>query len=177
MGAEFLSDLKQLIRDIPDFPKPGILFRDITPLLRDPEGFAQATRGMVEKFEDGDEFDLVVGVEARGFIFGAAMALHLGKGFVPIRKAGKLPFGTVKAAYELEYGTAEIEIHEDAVTRGQRILLVDDVLATGGTMACSCRLMEELGAQVIGIGFLIELVALNGRELLQGYQVEASLQY
>jgi len=173
-----LSDLKELIRDIPDFPKPGILFRDITPLLRDPGGFAKAIEGLAEKFcDEGDGFDLVVGVEARGFIFGAALALHLGKGFVPIRKAGKLPFGTLKAAYELEYGTAEIEIHEDAVTTGQRVLLVDDVLATGGTMACSCRLMEEFGAQVVGIGFLIELVALNGRALLQGYRVEASLQY
>lgn len=171
-----MSDLKQLIRDIPDFPKPGILFRDITPLLRDPVGFAMATTGMAELFADED-FDLVVGVEARGFIFGAAMALHLQKGFVPIRKAGKLPFGTIKATYELEYGCAEIEIHEDAVTAGQRILLVDDVLATGGTMACSCRLMEELGAEVVGLGFLIELTALEGRKALQAYRIEASIQY
>ena len=172
-----MFDLKRLIRDVPDFPQPGILFRDITPLLRDPEGFSEATASMVRLFADIQDFDLVVGVEARGFIVGGAMALHLNKGFVPIRKAGKLPAGTVRAAYELEYGSAEIEVHGDAVKAGQRILLVDDVLATGGTMACSCRLMEELGAEIAGIGFLIELTALNGRELLRGYRVEASIQY
>jgi adenine phosphoribosyltransferase len=170
-----MSDLKRLIHDVPDFPKPGILFRDITPLLRDPAGFALATKTMADMFSE--DFDLVVGVEARGFILGAAMALHLKKGFVPIRKAGKLPSGTIKAAYELEYGTAEIEIQRDAITAGQRILLVDDVLATGGTMACSCQLIEEIGAQVVGIGFLIELLALKGRQQLQGYHIEASIQY
>ena len=172
-----MSDLKRLIRDVPDFPKPGILFRDITPLLADPDGFTEATVCMAAMFADVEEFDLVVGIEARGFIFGAAMALHLKKGFVPVRKAGKLPAGTVKASYELEYGNAEIEVHGDAVTAGQRILIVDDVLATGGTMACTCRLMEELGAEVVGIGFLIELRALEGRALLRGYRVEASIQY
>ena len=173
-----MSDLKELIRDIPDFPKPGILFRDITPLLRDPGGFAKAIEGLAEKFcDEGDGFDLVVGVEARGFIFGAALALHLGKGFVPIRKAGKLPFGTLKAAYELEYGSEQIEMHQDAVLADQRVLLLDDVIATGGTAAATARLVQRMGGKIVGCSFLIELEFLGGRQQLGSMPVHSVLRY
>ncbi len=169
-------DLKKSIRSIPDFPKPGIVFRDITTLLKDAEAFRQAVDEMAGAFAD-EKVDLIVGVESRGFIFGGAMAYKLGVGFVPVRKPGKLPAETVKAEYELEYGKDAIEIHKDAIQPGQKVLLVDDLLATGGTMAATVELVKKLGAEIVGIVFLIELAFLNGREKLAGYPVKALISY
>jgi adenine phosphoribosyltransferase len=169
-------DLKAKIRRIPGFPKPGIVFRDITTLLQDPEAFRQAVEEMAAAFADKRP-EVVVGVEARGFIFGAAIAYKLGAAFVPARKLGKLPWETVRAEYALEYGTDAIEIHKDAVLPGQRVLLVDDLLATGGTMAATASLVERLGGVVVGIVFLIELSFLRGREKLSRYPVVAFIQY
>ena len=163
-------DLRKLIRMVPDFPKPDILFRDITPLLIDPVGLDQAVAQLAEPYRDR-QVDLVVGIESRGFIPGAAVARELGAGFVPIRKPGKLPAATVKESYELEYGTDTIEIHKDAITAGQRILMVDDLLATGGTMAAGCRLVRQLSGEIIGVAFLIELSLLNGRAKLSEYEI------
>jgi adenine phosphoribosyltransferase len=169
-------DLKQHIRHIPDFPKAGILFYDITTLLRDPEGLRVTIDRLAEPFAK-ESIDLVVGIESRGFILGSAVAKRLGAGFVPIRKPGKLPAKSVKEVYELEYGTDALEIHEDAVQRGQRVLIVDDVLATGGTAAASARLVRHLGGELYGLAFLIELMFLNGQAKLQGEKVYSVLQY
>ena len=163
-------DYAQLIRDIPDFPVPGILFKDITPLLADPEAYHAAVRDMAQPFL-GRDIDRVVAIEARGYLLGAPMALGLGAGFVPVRKIGKLPFETYRAAYALEYGEAEIEMHRDGLLDHHHVLLVDDVLATGGTMAATIDLVEQAGAQVAGIAVLIELTALGGRSKLAGHDV------
>ena len=168
--------MKKYIRDIPDWPKKGILFRDITPLLADPKALAAAVDALVADFT-GADIDYVAAVEARGFIFGAAVAEKLGVGFVPIRKKGKLPFKTESVTYDLEYGTDTVEVHSDAVGRGAKVLMVDDLLATGGTMAAACKLIEKVGGQVVGIVFLVELGDLCGREKLAGYKVKSIISY
>lgn len=168
--------LKALVRDIPDFPKPGIVFKDITPLLESPEAFNEVVPALWEPWE-GEVVDKVVGVEARGFIFAAPVALHCGAGFVPIRKPGKLPAEVETEEYELEYGTDLIEIHRDAIAKGERVLIVDDVLATGGTAAAAARLVRRLGGQVAGIAFLIELSFLAGRSRLDGYRLHSVIEY
>ncbi len=167
-------DLARYIRDVPDFPVPGILFRDITPLLRDPRALGEAVRRMSAPWL-GRGVDLVASIEARGFMFGAAMAIQLGCGFVPVRKAGKLPWRTCSVRYTLEYREDVLHIHEDAVERGQRVLVVDDVIATGGTAAAVIELVEKLGGEVVGVQFLVELVGLRGRDLLEGREVRSVL--
>ena len=169
-------DLKQHIRHVPDFPKAGILFYDITTLLRDREGFKTTIEMMSTRFEH-DSIDAVVGIESRGFILGAAVAHRLGAGFIPIRKPGKLPSTTYKESYELEYGTDSLEVHDDAARHGQRILIVDDVLATGGTAAAAAQLVKKLGGELHGLAFLIELGFLKGRAKLAGENVFSVLQY
>ncbi|GAC1447260.1 MAG: adenine phosphoribosyltransferase [Vulcanimicrobiaceae bacterium] len=169
-------DIEPLIRAIPDFPIPGILFRDITPLLKDARGFRAAIDLFAERYRK-DDIDLVVAMEARGYIFGAPLAYALGAGFVPVRKPGKLPSTTFVESYALEYGTNSLEIHDDAVGHGQRVLVIDDLLATGGTALATARLLAKLGAEVVGFGFLIELVALGGREALAPHDVTAFLTY
>lgn len=171
-----MQALKERIRHVPDFPKPGILFYDVTTLLRDPEGFRLAVDEMAAP-HIGVAIDLVVGIESRGFIFGSAVADRLKVGFAPVRKPGKLPSRTRRASYDLEYGSDALEIHDDAVEKGQRVLIVDDLLATGGTAAATVSLLRDLGADVVGVQFLIELVGLNGRERLKDENVEAVLQY
>ena len=171
-----MTDLKSLIREVPDFPKPGINFYDITTLLKDPQGLQQAIGALAEQFRPL-ECDVVLGVEARGFIFAPAVAYALGKGFVPVRKIKKLPAKTVRIEYELEYGTDALEIHADAIEPGQKVLILDDVLATGGTAAAVARLVEKLGGTVCGMGFLIELDFLKGREKLGGRDVFGLLHY
>ena len=161
---------------MPDFPKAGILFYDVTTLLRDPEGFKLAIDAMSEPYRN-QGISLVVGIESRGFILGAAVADRIGAGFVPVRKVGKLPHTTVRVSYELEYGTDSLEMHSDAIEKGQRVLIVDDLLATGGTARATVDLVRRLGGEVHGVAVLIELVALNGREKLQGENVRAVLQY
>jgi len=168
--------LKSRIRHVPDFPKPGILFYDVTTLLRDPEGFRLAIDAMSAPFM-GAGVDLVVGIESRGFILGSAVADRIGAGFVPVRKLGKLPSVTIRASYALEYGTDSLEMHRDAVTAGQRVLIVDDLLATGGTANAAVQLVKELGGVVVGVAVLIELAALNGREKIAGEQLHAVLTY
>jgi adenine phosphoribosyltransferase len=172
MGMSVLEELRQKIRDIPDFPRKGIVFKDITPLLNDPRAFKMAIDAMAYDYI-GRHIDLVVGIEARGFIIGAALAYLLNAGLIPLRKPGKLPFQTQRLAYTLEYGSAELEIHRDAIRPGQRVILVDDLLATGGTMRASIDLVESLGADIVGISFLVELSFLKGRERLQGYPVSS----
>lgn len=159
------------LRDVPDFPKPGILFKDITPLLADGVAMGRVTRLLAAQW--GDRVDVVAGIESRGFIFGAALAHELECGFVPVRKAGKLPADTISLGYELEYGTATIEVHADAFDSGQRVLVVDDVLATGGTAAAACRLVEEAGGVVAGFVTIVELAELDGRVRLAGRDVDA----
>jgi len=171
-----MEALKQKIRHVPDFPKPGILFYDITTLLREPEGFKSVIDTLVAPYRD-DPFDVVVGIESRGFILGAAIADRLGTGFVPVRKLGKLPSRTARATYDLEYGSDSLEMHLDAVTTGQRVLIVDDLLATGGTARATVDLVRKLGGEIGGVAFLIELTALNGRARLAGEPVHAVLQY
>ncbi len=169
-------NLKDLIRDVPDFPKKGIIFKDITTLTKDPAGFREAVDQIVKQYENA-EIDVVVGIEARGFIFGGAIAYLLNAGFVPARKQGKLPAETVRAEYELEYGTDAIEMHRDAISKGQRVLIVDDLLATGGTAAAAVKLVEELGGELVGVAFLIDLTFLNGREKLQGQAITSLVDY
>ncbi|MCP4612305.1 MAG: adenine phosphoribosyltransferase [Planctomycetes bacterium] len=169
-------DLKQYIRSIPDWPKEGILFRDITPLLADPAALKTATEVLCTNFR-GIGIEYVAAVEARGFIFGTAVAEKLGAGFIPIRKKGKLPSKTESITYDLEYGTDTLEVHLDAVTNGAKVLMVDDLLATGGTMTAACKLIESIGGQIAGITFLIELVALNGRAKLSGYNAKSIIAY
>jgi adenine phosphoribosyltransferase len=167
-----VEDLTALIRTIPDFPKPGILFRDVTTLLADPAATRKACDAIAERFRDA-RVDVVIGAEARGFIFGPLVAERLEAGFAPVRKPGKLPYDTISETYELEYGTDTIEIHTDAIRSGQRTLLVDDLLATGGTAAACCRLAEKLGGTVVGCAFVVELVELQGRAKLPGRDVYA----
>jgi adenine phosphoribosyltransferase len=169
-------DLKKYIRDIPDFPQPGILFRDITPLLARPEAFREAVRQMADHYR-GRKIDAVVAAEARGFIFAAPLALELGAGFVPVRKPGKLPFDTHAFHYELEYGTDTLEMHTDGATQGQKVLVVDDLLATGGTVDACCRLLEKTGATIEGCAFVIELVALGGAKRIAPFEVFSLIRY
>jgi len=168
--------LKQLIREVPDFPKPGILFYDITTLLKDKVGLATLIDALAEHYIKQD-VDLVLGMEARGFIFAPALAYRLNAGFVPLRKPGKLPAATAKFDYALEYGTNTLEIHKDAIEKGQRVLIVDDLLATGGTANATAKLASSLGAEIAGLGFVVELDFLKGRELLKGYDVFSLLHY
>jgi len=174
--AQKTIDLKDFIREVPDFPKAGILFRDITPLLVDARALAAAIDALSDPFVDAG-VDVVAAVEARGFIFGAAVARRLGAGFVPLRKKGKLPWRTESVSYALEYGTDTIEAHTDALGPGRRVLMIDDLLATGGTMAAACRLMEKLGAEIVGLTFLIELSGLAGRDRLEGYPLHVVIRY
>jgi len=171
-----MQALKDRIRHVPDFPKKGILFYDITTLLKDPVGFRMAVDAMAEPYL-GQPVDMVVGIESRGFIFGAAVADRLKTGFAPVRKPGKLPSTTRSASYALEYGSDTLQIHDDAVGKGSRVLVVDDLLATGGTAAATAGLIRDLGAEIIGIQFLIELVDLKGRDRLANEKVGAVLQY
>ena len=171
-----METLKKLIRHVPDYPKPGILFYDITTLLKDSEGFRQALDAMVEPYGD-KAIDVVVGIESRGFIFGAAIADRLGCAFVPVRKPGKLPGDTVTATYDLEYGTDSLEIHRDAIGAGQQTLIVDDLLATGGTASATVSLVKQCGAEVVGVSLLIDLDELNGRSKLEGEEVTTVLHY
>lgn len=168
--------LKEYIRSIPDYPQPGILFRDITPLLQNANALKFVVEAMASRYRPA-RIDHVVGIESRGFIFGTPLAYVLGTGFVPVRKKGKLPAGTIEQEYALEYGTAILEIHTDAVKPGERVLVVDDLLATGGTTEGTVRLLERLGAQVVSLAFLIELADLNGRSRLPGQDVFALLSY
>ena len=168
--------LKARIRHVPDFPKPGILFYDITTLLRDPDGFRLAVDSMATPFS-GSDVDVVVGVESRGFILGSAVADRIGAGFVPVRKLGKLPSQTIKASYALEYGTDSLEMHRDAIAAGQRVLIVDDLLATGGTAAATVQLVKQLGGAIVALAFLIELQALNGRAKLGGDKIHVVVPY
>jgi len=169
-------DLKQHIRHVPDFPKAGILFYDITTLLREPDGF-KATIDMLSLPYQDQGIDLVVGIDSRGFILGAAVAHAIGAGFVPIRKPGKLPGKAIKASYQLEYGTDALEMHEDAITAGHRVLIVDDVLATGGTAAAAAALVRQGGGELHGMAFLMELLFLDGRSKLPGERVFSIVQY
>ena len=169
-------DLKQHIRSVPDFPKTGILFYDITTLLRDPMGFKTTIDSLSMPYLD-QGIDVVIGIESRGFILGGAVAQRIGAGFIPIRKPGKLPAKAIKETYDLEYGKDALEIHEDAVEKGQRVLIVDDVLATGGTAAAAAKLVKQLGGELHGLAFLIELLFLNGSRKLEGEKVYSVLKY
>jgi len=170
-----MEHLRSLVRDIPDFPQPGILFRDVTPLLRDSAALRQVTMAFAERFRG--RVDAVAGIESRGFIFGAPLAMELGVGFVPIRKIGKLPAAKRTREYALEYGTATLEIHDDAVAPGERVLLLDDLLATGGTAHAAASLVEAVGGTVEAVAFVIELLFLDGRRALEGHEVHALLAY
>jgi adenine phosphoribosyltransferase len=171
-----MQALKDRIRHVPDFPKPGILFYDVTTLLRDPQGFRLAIDTLSGPYH-GRGISLVVGIESRGFILGAAVADRIGAGFIPVRKVGKLPHTTIRVSYALEYGTDSLEMHRDAIDNGQKVLIVDDLLATGGTARATVDLVRQLGGDVHGVVFLIELVGLNGREKLNGENIRAVLQY
>lgn len=171
-----MKKLEEYIRSIPDFPEPGIIFRDITTILQDPDGLHLAIQSMQDKLKD-TEFDVVVGTESRGFIFGVPIAYNLHKAFVPVRKKGKLPCETVSMEYDLEYGSAVIEMHKDSIKPGQKVVLVDDLVATGGTIEAAIKLVEELGGEVVKVVFLMELAGLKGRERLKGYEVESVLCY
>ena len=174
--SESSENLKNFIRDIPDWPKNGILFRDITPLLADSDAFKEAIDALTANFINA-KVEYVAAVEARGFIFGSAVAEKLDAGFIPIRKKGKLPFETESVTYDLEYGTDCLEVHKDAFKNGARVLMVDDLLATGGTMAAACKLIEKIGGRIEGISFLIELSDLSGIEKLTGYKVSSIISY
>jgi adenine phosphoribosyltransferase len=169
-------DLRNYIRDIPDFPKPGILFKDITPLLADPLAFANAMAQLAEHYRDA-AIDAIAAAEARGFLVAAPLALELEKPLVPLRKPGKLPYRTYSLKYELEYGSAELQMHVDGIKKGANVLVVDDLLATGGTMKAGCDLIEQAGGKVAGCGFLVELAFLNGRKKLGRYEVFSLIQY
>ncbi len=171
-----MKKIEEYVKSIPDFPEKGIIFRDVTSVLQDADGLHLAIDEM-QKFLEGVEFDVIAGTESRGFIFGVPIAYNLHKAFVPVRKKGKLPRETVSAEYELEYGKAEIEMHKDAIQPGQKIVLVDDLIATGGTIEAAARLVEELGGEVVKIIFLMELEGLKGREKLKGYDVESVIHY
>jgi adenine phosphoribosyltransferase len=176
MSPTTILDPRDWIRDVPDFPKPGILFKDITPLLANPDAFAAVIDRMTEVFADRS-VDVVAAAEARGFLFGAPLALRLGAGLVPIRKPRKLPWATVSIEYQLEYGTDRLEVHADALAPGRRVLLVDDVLATGGTMRACCELVRMTGAEVVACAFAVELTFLKGRESLAPYEVYSLISY
>jgi len=169
-------DLRETIRNVQDFPKKGIVFRDITTLLKDREAFAQAVDGMYQRYKKTG-IDKVVGIESRGFIIGAALAYRLGAGFVPVRKPNKLPAQKIRQEYSLEYGTDAVEIHKDAISRGDRILVHDDLLATGGTALAACKLVEQLGGEILGLSFLVELSFLGGRKRLTAYDVHSLIEY
>lgn len=171
-----MDHLKKLIREVPDFPKPGILFYDITTLLKDPTGLSELTDAMVARYADNPP-DIVLGIEARGFIFAPMLATRLGTGFVPVRKPGKLPAEKSRISYDLEYGQDTVEIHTDAIVEGQRVLVVDDLLATGGTARATCDLVESLGGKIHGLSFVVELTFLPGREKLNGYDIHSVLSY
>ena len=171
-----MNELKTRIRHVPDFPKPGILFYDVTTLLKDPQGFKLAIDSLANPYKSAG-ISLVVGIESRGFILGSAVADRIGAGFIPVRKVGKLPFTKIRVSYDLEYGTDSLEIHSDAVENGQKVLIVDDLLATGGTARATVDLVRQLGGDVAGVAVLIELVGLNGRSKLQGENVMAVLRY
>jgi adenine phosphoribosyltransferase len=171
-----MLDLAPLIRDIPDFPKKGIVFKDITTILKDGQAFRRAIDALAERVRPYD-VDKVIGMESRGFIFAAPIAYQLGVGFVPVRKLGKLPGPTISTEYELEYGTNTLEVHSDAIEEGERVLIVDDLLATGGTVSATIELVERLGGEVAAVAFLVELTFLKGRERLEGYNVESVIQF
>jgi len=171
-----MEELKQVIREIPDFPKPGILFYDITTLLRNGSAFAKTIHHFVERYRATD-IDAIVGIEARGFIFAAAIASELGVGFIPVRKPGKLPFKTISQTYDLEYGSDTVEMHEDAVGEGDKIVIIDDLIATGGTARAVADMVTSRGAEVVEMGFVVELDFLNGRQLLERYPVYSLLNY
>jgi adenine phosphoribosyltransferase len=170
------TELKKLIREVPDFPKPGINFYDITTLLKDANGFKKAVDALIERVRD-EKIDTVIGIESRGFIFASPIAYHLGVGFVPVRKPKKLPAEKVSVSYELEYGQDSLEMHKDAVGQGHKVLIVDDLIATGGTAKAVVDLVESLGGQIVGLAFVIELKFLNGREKLNGYNVFSLITY
>ena len=171
-----MKKLEDYVVTIPDFPEPGIMFRDITSVIQDPAGLKLAVDGLTDLVKDLD-FDLVIGPESRGFIFGVPVAYLLGKGFIPVRKKGKLPRETVSQKYDLEYGQAEVEIHKDAVKPGQKVVIVDDLIATGGSAEAAAKLVEQLGGQVVRMVFVMELAGLEGRKKLEGYDVESLIVY
>jgi adenine phosphoribosyltransferase len=170
------DDLRAKIREVPDFPKPGILFYDITTLLKDPEAFREVVDRMADQV-GGKQIDIVVGMESRGFIFSAPLAYKIGAGFVPVRKLGKLPAETIEVEYQLEYGSATLEIHRDAIESGQRVLIVDDLLATGGTVHGTIELVRRLGGEIVGLSFMVELSFLKGRDSLREFDINALLTY
>lgn len=177
MTAQVVEDVKQMIRNIPDFPKPGIQFKDITTALKDTETLKKMVDFLCESFK-GEKIDYIVGLESRGFIFGVPVAYNLNAGFIPIRKPNKLPAKTLKETYELEYGTDTLEMHEDAIKKGDRVLIVDDLLATGGTAAAACNLVHKTGAQIVGCAFVIELNGLEGRNKLpKDCKIVSMIQY
>lgn len=169
-------DLKKYIADIPDFPEPGVIFRDVTPLLANKDAYQESIR-LISEFAKDKKVDVIVGPEARGFLFGCPVALALHCGFVPVRKPGKLPREVISQSYDLEYGSNEIQMHSDSIQAGQNVLVVDDLIATGGTVEAAITLIEKMGGNVVGTAFLIELEALKGRELLKGYDVFSVLKY
>ncbi len=171
-----MKKVEDYVRSIPDFPEPGIIFRDITTILQDPDGLKLAVDGLLERLKDV-EYDVVVGPESRGFIFGVPVAYEGHKGFIPVRKKGKLPCETISVKYDLEYGSAELEIHRDALKPGQKVVIIDDLLATGGTMEAIIKLVEKLGGEVVRICFVMELAGLKGRERLKDYSVESLVVY
>ncbi len=171
-----MKKIEEYVRSIPDFPEPGIIFRDVTSILQDADGL-QLSIDLIQEKLDGVEFDIVAGTESRGFIFGVPVAYNLHKAFVPVRKKGKLPCETVSREYDLEYGTAAIEIHKDAIRPGQKVVVIDDLIATGGTVEAAIKLIEELGGEVVKVIFLMELAGLKGRERLSGYDVESVICY
>lgn len=171
-----MKKIEEYVRTIPDFPEPGIMFRDVTSVIQDPDGLKLAIDSMIQLL-DGVDFDVIVGAESRGFIFGAPIAYALGKAFVPIRKKGKLPCETISTDYDLEYGSATIEMHKDAILPGQKVVVVDDLIATGGTIEAGCKLIEQLGGEVVKILFLMELAGLKGREKLAKYDVASVITY
>ncbi|HEX8174796.1 MAG TPA: adenine phosphoribosyltransferase [Pyrinomonadaceae bacterium] len=171
-----MDELKALIREVPDFPKPGINFYDITTLLKQPQGLRRTVDAMADEFR-GMQVDTVIGIEARGFIFAPALAYHMGAGFVPVRKPGKLPSECASISYDLEYGQDALQIHRDAIGEGHRVIIADDLLATGGTARAVVNLVEELGGKVVGLGFVVELEFLPGRKKLEGYDVRSLIKY
>lgn len=171
-----MKELRDFVTEIPNFPKKGILFRDITTVVSSPEGFKMAIDGLIDLVKDKD-FDLVVGTESRGFVFGAPVAYAMGKGLVLVRKKGKLPRETISESYDLEYGKAEVEMHIDAIKPGQKVVIIDDLIATGGTVEAAVKLIEREGGEVVKIAFVMELAGLNGREKLKGYDVYALITY
>ncbi len=171
-----MMDLKKIIRDVPDFPKAGVIFKDITTLLKDKDAFRYTIDKMIERFK-GEDIDLIVGIESRGFIFGPILAYHLNAGFIPVRKPGKLPAETVRESYDLEYGKDAVEIHKDAIDPGNKVLIVDDLLATGGTSQATAKMIEKIGGIVVGFAFLIELEFLKGRDKIKGYNIFSMITY